>query len=70
MGKAGELRSGLSRPEGPTELFGLVHEALGPIQILVNNAAHSTVAPIEQLSADVLDHHHSVDLRAAPLLCC
>jgi 3-oxoacyl-[acyl-carrier protein] reductase len=40
----------LSRPEGPTELFALVQEALGPIHILVNNAASSTVVRIEQLT--------------------
>ncbi len=59
----------LSRPDGPTELFGLVQEALGPIQILVNNAAYSTAVPVEQLTADALDQHYSVNLRATALLC-
>src|SRR5262249_54879600 len=48
----------LSHPEGPMDLFTLVQEALGPIHILVNNAAYSTAVPIEQLTAEVLDHHY------------
>jgi 3-oxoacyl-[acyl-carrier protein] reductase len=59
----------LSRPEGPTALFALVQEALGPIHILVNNAAYSTAMRIEQLTAEALDHHYTVNLRATALLC-
>src|SRR5215510_7175338 len=59
----------LARPEGPTALFGLVQEALGPIHILVNNAAYSTAVPIEQLTAEALDHHYTVNLRATAILC-
>lgn len=59
----------LSRAEGPQELFALVREALGPIHILVNNAAYSTAVPIEQLTAEALDHHYTVNLRATALLC-
>lgn len=59
----------LAHPEGPTELFALVQEALGPIHILVNNAAYSMAVPIEQLTAEALDHHYAVNLRATALLC-
>jgi len=59
----------LARPTGPTELFTEVQDALGPVHILVNNAAYSTVAPIEQLTAEVLDRHYRVNLRATALLC-
>ncbi len=59
----------LSRPEGPAELFACVQEALGPIHILVNNAAYSTAVPIEQLTAEALDQHYTVNLRATALLC-
>src|SRR5262249_14001145 len=59
----------LARPAGPTELFALVQEALGPIHILVNNAAYSTAVPIEQLTVEALDHHYTVNLRATALLC-
>ena len=59
----------LSRPEGPTALFALVQDALGPIHILVNNAAYSAAVPIEQLTAEVLDQHYTVNVRATALLC-
>ena len=59
----------LARPEGPPALCALVQEALGPIHILVNNAAYSTAVPIEQLTAEALDHHYTVNLRATALLC-
>jgi 3-oxoacyl-[acyl-carrier protein] reductase len=59
----------LSHPEGPAKLFGLVRETLGPIQILINNAAYSTEVPVEQLTAEALDRHYSVNLRAPALLC-
>jgi 3-oxoacyl-[acyl-carrier protein] reductase len=59
----------LACPEGPAALFALVQEALGPIHILINNAAYSTGVPIEQLTAEALDQHYAVNLRATALLC-
>src|SRR5436190_18788210 len=59
----------LARPTGPTELFTVLQDALGPIHILINNAAYSKVVPIEQLTAEALDHHYRVNLRATALLC-
>jgi 3-oxoacyl-[acyl-carrier protein] reductase len=59
----------LACPEGPTELFTLVREALGPVHILVNNAVYSKAVPVEQLTAEALDHHYTVNLRATALLC-
>src|SRR5262245_24916991 len=63
------LEVDLSRPEGPTELFARAEEALGPITILVNNAAYSKATPIEQLTAEALDEHYAVNVRATSLLC-
>ena len=59
----------LARPEGPSALCTFVRDALGPIHILVNNAAYSTAVPIEQLTAEALDQHYTVNLRAPALLC-
>jgi len=59
----------LARAEGPAELFALVQNALGPIHILVNNAAYSTTVSVDELTADVLDRHYAVNLRATALLC-
>ncbi len=58
----------LAEPEGATELLASVQDALGPIRILVNNAAHSTTTPIDALTADALDRHYAVNLRAGALL--
>src|SRR5918994_6189953 len=51
-----------SLPESPERLLDAVTELLGPLSILVNNAAHST------LDAATLDAHYAVNLRAAALL--
>jgi 3-oxoacyl-[acyl-carrier protein] reductase len=58
----------LSGPEGPQQFFTRVQNALGPTQILVNNAAYSAETPIEQLTAEMLDRHYEVNLRATALL--
>ncbi len=59
----------LSRSEGAAELFASVRESLGPVHILVNNAAYSAQVSIEQLTGEELDRHYAVNLRATSLLC-
>jgi len=58
----------LARPDGPQALVARVKERFGRIDILVNNAAHSTTTPIEELTATDLDRHYAVNLRAVLLL--
>jgi 3-oxoacyl-[acyl-carrier protein] reductase len=58
----------LSRPEAPEELLDAAEARLGPISILVNNAAHSTNDGFERLDAATLDAHYSVNVRATMLL--
>lgn len=50
-------------------LFERAETALGPVDILVNNAAHSTPDGITALDATGLDRHYAVNLRALALLC-
>jgi 3-oxoacyl-[acyl-carrier protein] reductase len=45
-----------------------VEARLGPLTILVNNAAHSTRDGYERLDAATLDAHYAVNLRATALL--
>jgi 3-oxoacyl-[acyl-carrier protein] reductase len=45
-----------------------VTELLGPLSILVNNAAHSTRDGYKALDAASLDAHYAVNLRATALL--
>lgn len=52
----------------PAAVIRRVVEALGPLTIVVNNAAHSTRDGYEALDAATLDAHYAVNLRATALL--
>ena len=58
----------LSLPSSPERLLDAAVERLGPLSILVNNAAYSTRDGFEKLDAETLDAHYAVNLRAAALL--
>ncbi len=59
----------LSEPDGPRTLFQVAVEQFGRIEILVNNAAYSMETTVERMSAEDLDRHYAVNLRAVMLLC-
>ncbi|MBL9134747.1 MAG: SDR family oxidoreductase [Verrucomicrobiales bacterium] len=59
----------LAHPDGPHTLFTRARERFGPIDILVNNAAYSTPTRVELMTAEELDRHYAVNLRAVLLLC-
>lgn len=67
--RAAGLEADLSRPEVAAALFDRVEAELGPVSILVNNAAYSTRGGIEELTAAELDRHYAVNVRAMALLC-
>lgn len=67
--QAAELEIDLADSTTPRRLFAQVEETLGPVTILVNNAAHSQSGGIEQLTAAQLDQHYAVNIRAMALLC-
>lgn len=58
----------LSLPESPERLLDAAAGRLGPVSILVNNAAHSGRDGYENLDAAALDAHYAVNLRTAALL--
>lgn len=58
----------LGQPEGPSTLYGLARERFGHIDILVNNAAYSTETTVEAMTAEELDRHYAVNMRAVMLL--
>ncbi len=58
----------LSDPAGPERLLAEATARLGPLTILVNNAAYSTNDGWEALDAATLDAHYAVNLRATALL--
>ncbi|HEV2129241.1 MAG TPA: SDR family oxidoreductase [Thermomicrobiales bacterium] len=49
-------------------LLDVVEETLGPLSILVNNAAYSTRDGWEALTAEELDRHYQVNARATAML--
>ncbi|MGC4105676.1 MAG: SDR family oxidoreductase [Thermomicrobiales bacterium] len=66
--KAVGIEFDLSSPTAGVDLFDLVEAELGPIDILVNNAAFSTHDTWETLSAESVDAHYQVNARATALL--
>jgi 3-oxoacyl-[acyl-carrier protein] reductase len=66
--RAVAIECDLARPDAPRWLLDTVEARLGPISILVNNAAFSTRDGYEQLDAATLDAHYAVNMRAAMLL--
>jgi len=58
----------LAQPDGAKTLFARARERFGRVDILVNNAAYSTETTIERMTAEELDRHYAVNLRATMLL--
>jgi 3-oxoacyl-[acyl-carrier protein] reductase len=63
------MQADLSNPQAPALLFDAVEQALGPVDILINNAAYSLNADIYTLTAELMDAHYAVNLRGTVLLC-
>jgi|SRR5579883_1052460 len=66
--RAVHLAIDLSDPESPQQVLDTTIAQLGHPSILVNNAAYSAVAPYDHLTAELLDAHYAVNLRATALL--
>jgi 3-oxoacyl-[acyl-carrier protein] reductase len=58
----------LSQPTEFSRLFTRIKEKMGQPSILVNNACYSQNHSWEELTADVLDRHYEINLRATTLL--
>lgn len=67
--QADGLEMDLALQDSPQNLFRQARERFGHIDILVNNAAFSTTTRLDQLTAEDLDRHYEVNLRAVLLLC-
>jgi 3-oxoacyl-[acyl-carrier protein] reductase len=65
---ASGLALDLTQPGAPERLLATARQRLGPPSILINNAAYSTTDGFEQLTAEQLDAHYAVNLRALALL--
>jgi NAD(P)-dependent dehydrogenase (short-subunit alcohol dehydrogenase family) len=58
----------LAEVDAPTALAGRALEALGAVDVLVNNAAAAARLPTVDLDAEMIDHLHAVNIRAPLLL--
>jgi NAD(P)-dependent dehydrogenase (short-subunit alcohol dehydrogenase family) len=58
----------LADPAGPATAAGAALDALGSVDILVNNAAAGARLPTLELDADLIDGLHAVNVRAPLLL--
>lgn len=67
--QAATLELNLTTPGAAQTLFDAAEMALGPVGILVNNAAYSVSGGIEALCEETLDRHFAVNVRAMALLC-
>jgi len=67
--QGGGIELDLSNPAAAVELFDRAGSRFGQVDILINNAAHWETGGIRRVSAEQLDRHFAVNLRAAVLLC-
>ena len=59
----------LGAPEAPQRVIQTAQALVGPVSILINNAAHDdTEAPFDQLDAATLDAYYAVNIRGTLLL--
>jgi 3-oxoacyl-[acyl-carrier protein] reductase len=66
--RAHSLELDLTDPGAADVLLNAVEEKLGMPLVLVNNAAHSTESSYTTLTAEVLDEHYLVNIRATAFL--
>jgi 3-oxoacyl-[acyl-carrier protein] reductase len=66
--RAVDIKCNLARADTLDSLLNVAEARLGPLSILVNNAAYSTNDGYERLHAATLDAHVAVNVRATMLL--
>lgn len=67
--KTGGFEVDLADIAAPKAIFDLVEQTIGPIDILVNNAACDYECDIYSVTPALLDAHYWVNLRGTTLLC-
>ncbi len=59
----------LSGTGAAENLFEQAETALGPVDILINNATHDVETDIYGLTGEIMDQHYAVNVRGTALLC-
>jgi 3-oxoacyl-[acyl-carrier protein] reductase len=67
--RAESLELDLSKPDAAERLFKTAEDSLGTPSVLINNACHDFEVPFAELTAEILDKHYAVNVRAVTLLC-
>lgn len=67
-GRAMAHQIDLNETAALSRLLDAVERSMGPVQVLVNNAAHSQLDGYAALDAATLDQHYAVNTRATALL--
>jgi 3-oxoacyl-[acyl-carrier protein] reductase len=67
--RVGRVEIDLALPDAAGKLFRAVETELGTPAILINNACHDLEIPFVELSAEILDKHYAVNVRAVAMLC-
>ncbi len=67
--RAQSVEMDLSKPESTTMLFEVVRQRLGEPDILINNACFDSEVAFLELTAESLDKHYAVNIRAITFLC-
>ncbi len=67
--KAHGFEADLADIAAPKAIFDLAEQAIGPIDILVNNAAYDCECDIYSVTPALLDAHYWVNMRGTTLLC-
>ena len=65
----GHMECDLRQTSEITRLFDTAERAVGPIYALVNNAGFSVDADVKTMTAEMIDDHFAVNMRAPMLLC-
>jgi len=68
-GRAAAFAADLAAPATIPAMFDQAEAAFGPVDILVNNAAHSERDDIYTIQAESVDRHYAVNVRAMLLAC-
>lgn len=66
--KVSSMELDLTQPGSPEQLLSRVTEQLGYPDVLINNATYSTNNDFSNLTAEVLDKHYMVNIRATTML--